>query len=512
MTLAGLVRQASSLSVEPGLVRRAGAAEALLASFLSMQEATDLRTLAECAAAGLSRLMDDAAAAVYLETAEGETVFATAGQFPLERKERRLHALTRLATLGEHEAGELAGEPGTLAVSFQSDPVRGAVFVEGPAALSGDAEARLLVNFGRLAGVTAASVLRGARFRRSPIVNLVETALSPVRTVQASPTLRGAHKSAAGSGFSGLIGITPAIARIREVSLVAAQSSSGVLIEGESGTGKEVLSQAIHAAGPRSGQPFVAVLCAAIPRELLESELFGYEAGSFTGASPKGRAGKFEMAQGGTLLLDDVVDMPLDMQAKLLRVLQERVVTRLGASRPRPIDVRIIATSNRTISEAVRAGLFRADLYYRLNVLSIPLPPLRERPEDLKTLAEHFLRKHSPAHGSALRTIGPAALRALQSYSWPGNVRELEHCIESEIHFASPKEVCLDQLNRQFAAVATQRSAGTVRTLRELERELYTGAIEDAEGDVSRAARELGISRGKLYRKLRLYELLPRDL
>ena len=309
-------------------------------------------------------------------------------------------------------------------------------------------------------------------------------------------------------GFGTLVGLTPAIARVRDMARIAAQSSSSVLIEGESGVGKEVLAQAIHSSGNRSPQPFVGVLCAAIPRELLESELFGYEYGSFTGASRRGLAGKFELAHGGTLLLDDIVDMPLDMQAKLLRVLQERVVTRLGGSRPRPVDVRILATANRSVADAVRAGLFRADLYYRLKVLNIFIPPLRDRREDIRPLAEHFLQKHAAAHGSRLRTIGAEALRSLESYSWPGNVRELEHWIESEIHFVAPEETCLTRLTREPTEV-TVRQPRPIRTLRELERELYATALADAEGDISRAARELGISRGKLYRKLRLYELLP---
>jgi sigma-54 dependent transcriptional regulator, acetoin dehydrogenase operon transcriptional activator AcoR len=293
---------------------------------------------------------------------------------------------------------------------------------------------------------------------------------------------------------------------------VAAQSASGVLIEGESGVGKEVLAQAIHAGGPRSRQPLVAVLCAAIPRELLESELFGYEAGSFTGASPKGRAGKFELASGGTLLLDDIVDMPLEMQAKLLRVLQEHSVTRLGGSRPHPVDVRVIATANRNVADAVRAGQFRADLYYRLNVLNIGIPPLSQRREDIKPLVEHFLRKHAATHKSNLRTVGEEALRVLETYSWPGNVRELEHWIESEIHFAAPKATCLERLTREPEQVeaAGERPSGAVRPISEVEREVYERALKSCNGDVTRAARELGVSRGKLYRKLRLYSIVPR--
>jgi len=312
------------------------------------------------------------------------------------------------------------------------------------------------------------------------------------------------------SRLDDLVGASSSIAAIREVALVAAHSSSSVVIEGESGVGKEILAQGIHSGGPRKRAPFVAVHCAAIPRELLESELFGYEPGAFTGASPRGHAGKFELAEGGTLLLDDVVELPLEMQAKLLRVLEEKSVTRLGGSRARPLDVRITATSNVPLRDAVRAGRFRSDLFYRLDVLHISVPPLRERPEDIRPLAERFLRRYSAEHGRQLRTVGPDALLALQSYPWPGNVRELEHWIENEVHFAAAGAACLDRLTRCPAPPEAQASVPGVRPIHETERELYAGAIRAAHGSVSEAARALGVSRGKLYRKLRVYSLLPR--
>jgi transcriptional regulator with PAS, ATPase and Fis domain len=308
-------------------------------------------------------------------------------------------------------------------------------------------------------------------------------------------------------GLDDLVGGSAALAGIRKFALVAAQSGSSLVIEGESGSGKEVLAQAIHSVGPRRRCPFIAVHCAAIPRDLIESELFGYEAGAFTGANPRGHAGKFELADGGTLLLDDVVELPLEMQAKLLRVLQEKSLTRLGASRSRPVDARIIATSNVPLREAVGAGRFRSDLFYRLDVLHIAIPPLRERREDLRALCERFLRKYSAAHGRQLRTLGTEALRALEAYSWPGNVRELEHWIENEIHFASPHAVCLERLTRRPVAVDAPPASTAVRPIREAEKELYAAAMDAASGSVSGAARALGVSRGKLYRKLRMYGL-----
>jgi len=581
----------SALESEVASPRRATRPGTLLAAIRSMQDAADLKTVAEHAAAGLLRLTDAVAATAYIVSSSGDRVFATAGNLSLEVTEQRAAALMKLAATGNPAAGPLAGESGTLAAAFQSDVVRGALVTEGKGLIFSDEDAAIAADFAVQVGVGAANVVMAEKFRllqrmdaavletvgegvltvsdrRITLLNgagarllgmkPADAMLRPVeafwpalaRAMEAgkpldaepmklrgkplSVTLRsfpegpwatcavatftepGASREAASrlhaaelpSGFSTLVGVSRAIAMVRGLAEVAAQSASGVLIEGESGVGKEVLAQAIHAGGPRSRQPLVAVLCAAIPRELLESELFGYEAGSFTGASPKGRAGKFELASGGTLLLDDIVDMPLEMQAKLLRVLQEHSVTRLGGSRPHPVDVRVIATANRNVADAVRAGQFRADLYYRLNVLNIGIPPLSQRREDIKPLVEHFLRKHAATHKSNLRTVGEEALRVLETYSWPGNVRELEHWIESEIHFAAPTDSCLRRLNRQPTAAARQPRAP--RSLREVERELFATAMVDAAGDISRAARDLGISRGKLYRKLRIYGLLPK--
>ncbi|HEY2030583.1 MAG TPA: sigma 54-interacting transcriptional regulator [Myxococcales bacterium] len=332
--------------------------------------------------------------------------------------------------------------------------------------------------------------------------------LAVVRIVEALPLERRVESVAKSADLAGMIGESAGIVAVRKLAQIAAQSNSSVLVEGESGAGKEVVAQAIHSLGPRKSAPFVAVHCAAIPADLLESELFGHDAGAFTGANRRGSPGKFEVAEGGTLLLDDVADLPLHMQAKLLRVLQEKTVVRLGSSRSRRVDVHVVATSNQTLRAAVDAGRFRADLFYRLNVLHIVIPPLRERPEDIGLLAEHFLRKYAQAHGRALQTLGPEALRALHAYSWPGNIRELEHWIESEIHFAPPRATRLERLTRApTVSDASRPTPAIVRPLRDVEREVIVSALSAAGDDVSCAARELGISRGKLYRKLRQYGL-----
>jgi transcriptional regulator with PAS, ATPase and Fis domain len=205
-----------------------------------------------------------------------------------------------------------------------------------------------------------------------------------------------------------------------------------VLVTGESGTGKEVIAKAIHRCGPRAGKPFVAVSCAALPETLLESELFGHEKGAFTGADQP-KAGRFETADGGTLFLDEIGEVPPAIQVKLLRVLQEREFERLGSSKPVKVDVRLVAATNRDLEQAVTEGFFRQDLLFRLQVLTIEIPPLKERAEDIEPLALHFLEKHGEPNGSVMRRVAPEAMAAMLSHKWPGNVRELENVIERAI-------------------------------------------------------------------------------
>ncbi|HUQ02879.1 MAG TPA: sigma 54-interacting transcriptional regulator [Kofleriaceae bacterium] len=243
-----------------------------------------------------------------------------------------------------------------------------------------------------------------------------------------------------------LVGRSPALRHVLGLAEAAAQSDAAVLISGESGTGKEVLAQAIHNASGRASGPFVAVNCAAIPRDLLESELFGYEAGAFTGARKGGRPGKFEIAEGGTLLLDEIGDMPIDMQVKLLRVLQEKTVSRLGGARELPVSCRIVATTNRDLDDEAQRGLFRRDLYYRLRVINIELPPLRERKGDIAALVDHFLRVYAGRAGKRLTRIAASVMDALVAYPWPGNIRELEHVLESEVALAAPDATTISEI------------------------------------------------------------------
>jgi transcriptional regulator with PAS, ATPase and Fis domain len=298
--------------------------------------------------------------------------------------------------------------------------------------------------------------------------------------------------------FEHLVGAAPALQRVVEDARRAACSDIPVLVCGESGTGKEMLAQAIHNASPRASGPFLGINVTAIPRELLESELFGYEGGTFTGARSSGRAGKFELAGRGTLLLDEIGDMPLEMQSKLLRVLQERIVQRLGSARDIPVRARIIATSQYDLGELVKAGRFRLDLYHRLRVLQLALPPLRARKEDVPLIVEHKLRLHAETHRRRVR-IAPHVMAALQEYDWPGNVRELLNVIEGELSILPAGE---DQLTRIPALVLEartqpRRAPGAPQELlplEELERRACEESLARFAGNVARAAKALGVA------------------
>ncbi len=376
--------------------------------------------------------------------------------------------------------------------------------------------------------------------------------------------------------LSDLVGRSPALRHVLSLAEAAAQSDAAVLISGESGTGKEVLAQAIHNASSRDGGPFVAVNCAAIPRDLLESELFGYEAGAFTGARKGGRPGKFEIAEGGMLLLDEIGDMPIDMQVKLLRVLQEKTVSRLGGVRELPLSCRIVATTNRDLDDEAQRGLFRRDLYYRLRVINIELPPLRERKGDIAALVDHFLRVYAGRAGKRLTRVAPAVMDALVAYPWPGNIRELEHVLESEVALAATDAVIIAEIPMTlrerprrpasptmppmaaFAPPYGQTATppyghllpvhgstppyghglpfaygpgaamspdsgqpghlgppGAIRAVVDVERDLLVAALTRYRGRIPAVARALGWSRGTIYNKMRKYQLEPdqfRDL
>jgi two-component system NtrC family response regulator len=311
-----------------------------------------------------------------------------------------------------------------------------------------------------------------------------------------------------------LIAASDAMAKVVKMIGRLAHSDASVLIQGESGTGKEVVARAIHFTGERREGPYVAVNCSAIPHDLLESVLFGHIRGAFTGATDD-REGKFEAAHGGTLFLDEIADMSLDLQAKILRALQEREIERVGSNTPMKVDVRIIAATNRPISDLLESGNFREDLYFRLNVVPIWLPPLRERPEDIEPLVHHLLKKL----GAPDVQVDPPLLDALADHEWPGNVRELENLLERMLVFRADKShLTRDDLPEDFPLAGAPTPADSSPTLEieipdgglrldEVERHLITRALEKAEGNKSKTARLLGITRQTLLYRLQKHGL-----
>jgi two-component system response regulator AtoC len=297
--------------------------------------------------------------------------------------------------------------------------------------------------------------------------------------------------------------------RVHELAARVAPTDSTVLITGESGTGKEVLARRIHAVSGRADSPFVAINIGGIPEQLIESELFGHERGAFTGADSR-KQGLLEVAAGGTAFLDEIGEMPLHLQVKLLRVLQERRIQRLGATRGIPIDVRFVAATNAELEARVAEGRFREDLFYRLNVIRINLPPLRERPEDIPVLARHFLLSMRERTGSAVTALSAEAVRALQSYRFPGNVRELENMVERAVILAESSELTPADFDLPLAPGEARDPTGggepaSGRSLREIEREAIVEALHRNEWHRERTAGELGITRRTLLNKMKDY-------
>lgn len=313
-----------------------------------------------------------------------------------------------------------------------------------------------------------------------------------------------------------IIGESPDIKRITAYANRVADSPSTILIEGESGTGKEVLAQAIHNRSSRCNGPFVAINCGAIHRNLIESELFGYDEGSFTGAKKGGQPGKFELASGGTLFLDEIGEMPLELQVSLLRVLQEGYVTRVGSNKLVPVDVRIIAATNRDLKCEISRGNFRQDLYYRIGVVPIRVPPLRDRKEDIVLLADHFIRTKAEKLGKAPTSLPENVKAWMTQNPWPGNIRELENFIEKYLLLGENAlvEMCGPGYGENVCALTYEGSsepdsaeAVPLCSLDEMERRMITGMLKHFEGNVTKTAEALGISRNTLYVKMKKYTI-----
>ena len=308
--------------------------------------------------------------------------------------------------------------------------------------------------------------------------------------------------------LSGVIATSDAMMRVCRIVEKVAPTQATALLLGESGTGKELLARAVHALSPRSDKPFVAINCAAIPENLLESELFGYERGAFTGAV-KQTQGKFELANGGTLFLDEIGDMPLQLQAKLLRFLQDRVVERIGGRERIAVDVRIVCATNKDLQSMIGSGQFREDLYYRISEVSIRIPPLRERAGDAVVIAQSIMERRAHEHGRPIRGFSQEAMQAIQAYAWPGNIRELENRINGAVIMAEGKYIGVEDLG---LPVADEPAGAEFLNLRSARQRAETEAIRQAlavsAGNLSRAAELLGITRPTLYDLLEKNEIV----
>jgi len=344
------------------------------------------------------------------------------------------------------------------------------------------------------------------------VERIITRALTTERTRRENQFLREEVEK----GWGEFVGHSAAMQRAYELIRQVAPGNTNVLITGETGTGKELAARAIHRASPRQEALFVPINCAAIPDDIFESELFGHTRGAFTGASHD-RAGKFEMAHGGTIFLDEITEMPLAMQAKLLRVLQEREVERLGSNRRVSVDIRVIVATNRDPQQAGQDGRLREDLYYRINVFTLEMPPLRARADDIPILVEHFLRLHSAKLGQRTPSVTDRALRCLQAYTWPGNVRELENVLERAAVLSGGESLDVTHLPRELTAPTPAKAAPETaeafptlslsHAIEKVERALITQVLSQTAGNKAKAARLLDISERALWYKVKKYGL-----
>lgn len=318
---------------------------------------------------------------------------------------------------------------------------------------------------------------------------------SATRIVYTQPTFQ----------FEDIIGTSTVLTQAKKMARIAAPHDTAVMLLGESGTGKELFAQAIHNASKRADGPFIAINCGAIPRTLIESELFGYERGAFTGADKNGHPGKFELANGGTLFLDEIGDMPYDVQASLLRVLQSKEVLRLGSRRPIKIDVRIISATNQNLEEKMKNHTFREDLYYRLNVFSILLPALRDRHGDIELLANYFLDIYSQRHGKSMYGFSQKALQVFNRYSWPGNIRQLENIVERALLIS--QDGWIEESGLPFYEQDIQKKHIPRNDESESEKDWICSVLKECDFNITQAAKLLGISRPTLYKKMKQYHI-----
>ena len=368
-----------------------------------------------------------------------------------------------------------------------------------------DTEVMMITGYATVSGAVEAVKSGAEEYLAKPFTG-EELHAAVTRSLDKLRLRRDSRRDEGGApGAPGLIGDSGAMKRLYRSITRAADSTATALITGESGTGKELVARAIHYVGPRSSAPFVPVNCGAIPEHLLESELFGYVKGAFTGAATT-RAGFFQTADGGTVLLDEVGETSPGMQVRLLRVLQDGEVCMVGSNRPRTVDVRVIAATNRDLADQVKRGVFREDLYFRLNVLTLEAPPLRDRGEDVVALTHHFVARFARSSGRPAPALAPEVLEALRRYRWPGNVRELENTIHRMVVMSDGDTLDLPDLPSALRFTATSH-AGLQRSLAEVEADHIRAVLADVGHNKSQAARILGIDRKTLREKIRRYEI-----
>jgi DNA-binding NtrC family response regulator len=407
----------------------------------------------------------------------------------------------------------LKGRPFDLAfLDLQLPDATGLDLLTQVKADTSDTEVILMTAHGSL-DVTIEAIKHGAfyylekPFRPDQVLMLVERALR-FQSLRSENRVLKRTLSAGGEAF-GILGNHPRMRQIHEVIRTAAPSDASVLIEGESGTGKELIATAFHLQSARAERPFIRINCAAIPTELIESELFGYRKGAFTGAD-RDKRGLFEAAAGGTLLLDEIAEMPAHLQTKLLRVLQERQVRRLGDERELDVDFRLVSSTNRDTAQMIQEGVLRKDLYFRISTIKVKVPPLRERLDDVVLLAERFLHRYAEKYHKRVDGISPAVLSLLTRYDWPGNVRELESVIEHAVLFAQEAQLTPDSLPEQLHAAQTAHFSCIIPpylTMEEIEREAIAQTLERTGGNVKQTAEILNYHRPTLYRKLKKFGL-----
>jgi two-component system response regulator HydG len=434
----------------------------------------------------------------------------------------RIHCECRVAGSGERGAQLIAAESWDVIVTdLRMGEIDGLEILRQAKEELPDAEVIVLTGHGSITSAVTAMQHGAYTYLTKPLDigelrSAVQKASARLRLIRRNAELRRSLDER--FGFEGVIGNSPQMHAVIEILKYVAPSDSTVLIEGENGTGKELVARALHQNSPRKNKPFVPLNISALPDSILESELFGHEQGAFTGASGR-RIGKFEHANGGTLFLDEVGEMPMDTQVKLLRVLEERKITRLGANDELNINVRLVAATNADLKKMVADGAFREDLYYRLNVVNIHLPPLREHPGDIPLLMEHFLRDLSKRTGREVQGFSRAARKALLAYHWPGNIRQLRNCIERMLVLDSDGVLDIDGLPPEIAALVketvsegdqdTAAGADSLigRPLSEVEKYYIERALELADGNREEAARMLDIGERTLYRKIKEYDL-----